>query len=112
MKATSRDASIEDDRPSKPLQARKVELSALLSAESSKFPQSQNQNDPKFVNNKNFQNDNDLTIDDVRSVADGMHKILAASRAQPVHRVNDDEDANHNIDHIKNLIEKLDDEVN
>lgn len=76
-----------------------------------KYSLPQNDNILNSVNRKTAQNDAELTMDDVRSVADGMHKILAASRTQPSHRGNDDEVANHNIDHIKSLIEKLDDEV-
>ena len=72
---------------------------------------SQPQNEPSIVNIRSAQNDDNLTMDDVRSVADGMQKILAAGQSQRGRRAHDDEDADHNIDHIRNLIDNLDDEV-
>lgn len=86
--------------------------SAVSNLEAEKYSHlSQNKNELSFVNSKNSQNDDNLTMDDVRSVAVGMRKILSASNTQSSHRSQEDEVSNHNIDHIRNLIEKLDDEV-
>ena len=66
----------------------------------------------KSVNTVNSNNVDDLTIDDVKSVAHDMRKILAESHmARTVPHRNDDEEADLNMDHIKSLIDKLDDEV-
>ena len=62
--------------------------------------------------NENARKVDDLTIDDVRSVQHDMRKILAESHSKAFPRANDpDENAPNIEDDIKNLIDKLDDEV-
>ena len=109
-KISSRDVSIMEDRISKPLDVKELE-SSLMAAKVESPMLSQPQNELSIVNNRSPQNDDNLTMDDVRAVADGMQKILAAGRSQRGRRAHDQEDADHNIDHIRNLIDNLDDEV-
>ncbi|XP_065061462.1 GRB10-interacting GYF protein 2-like isoform X2 [Rhopilema esculentum] len=62
--------------------------------------------------NENARKVDDLTIDDVRSVQHDMRKILAESHSKAFPRANDHDENVPNIeDDIKNLIDKLDDEI-
>jgi len=106
-KTSLQDIGCEESRKSKPLTVEEIESSALAQTES----QSKSQNELRVVNSRSSQNDENLTMEDVNAAANGMQKILTAGQAQRGRHPNVDEDADHNIDHIKNLIEKLDDEI-
>ena len=91
-----------EDSKSAPISVSELEKQLLSGNDSGK----------KSVNTVNSNNIDDLTIDDVKSVAHDMRKILAESHmARTVPQGNDDEEADLNMDHIKSLIDKLDDEV-
>ena len=110
-----REKSLRGDTASKtsPLPAAEDSKSAPISvSELEKQLLSGNDSGKKSVNTVNSNNIDDLTIDDVKSVAHDMRKILAESHmARTVPQGNDDEEADLNMDHIKSLIDKLDDEV-
>ena len=108
-KTSLQDIGDNESRKSKPLTVEELESSAITQTESQK--QSISQNELKVVNSRSSKNDDNLTMEDVHAAANGMQKILTAGQTQRGRHPNVDEDADHNIDHIKNLIEKLDDEV-
>ena len=106
---SSQDINTRANQIPRPIELKDLESSMATITESQQF--SRPQNELKLVNNKIPQSDVNLTMEDIRAVDDGMRKILAAGQTQRGRRSHDDEVTDHNIDHIKTLIEKLDDEV-